>query len=154
MTNDAFRDFEHAGWQSAAEHYADTFGGLTVQAADPLLDAVGAGPGCRLLDVASGPGFIAEAAAARSAYVVGLDFSPAMVAEAKRRNPAIEFQEGDAERLPFDAASFDAVVMNFGLLHLARPDAAIAEAQRVLRPGGRYAYTVWAPSEETTGFSM
>ena len=57
-----------------------------------------------------------------------------MIAEARRRHPAIAFREGDAEALPFDASSFDAVVMNFGLLHLARPDTAIAEAYRVLRP--------------------
>jgi SAM-dependent methyltransferase len=77
-----------------------------------------------------------------------------MVVEARRRHPAIEFREGDAEALPFGDASFDAVVMNFGMLHLARPDAAIAEARRVLKPGGRYAFTVWAPPERAVGFGM
>src|SRR5207302_5786133 len=97
---------------------------------------------------------VSAAAAARSADVTGLDFSSAMIAEARRRHPAIEFSEGDAEALPFDASAFDAVVMNFGLLHLARPDTAIAEAHRVLRPGGRYALTVWAPPEQAVGFGM
>ena len=59
-----------------------------------------------------------------------------MVAEARRRWPALTFREGDAEALPFESSSLDAVVMNFGLLHLARPDVALAEAFRVLRPAG------------------
>jgi SAM-dependent methyltransferase len=151
---ETFHDFEHAGWERASGHYGDAFGALTRQAAGALLDAVDASSRTRLLDVATGPGFIAGAAAARGAPAVGLDFSAAMLAEARRRHPAITFHEGDAEALPFGAASFDAVVMNFGLLHLARPDAAIAEAHRVLRPGGRYALTVWAEPERAVGFGM
>lgn len=150
----AFHDFEHAGWERAAQHYADAFGGLTRQTAAPLLDAAGVRDGVRLLDVACGPGFVAGAAASRGADVVGLDFSPAMIAQAQRAHPAVTFREGDAHALPFDPASFDAVVMNFGLLHLARPDTAIAEARRVLRPGGRYAFTIWAAPDRAVGFGM
>jgi SAM-dependent methyltransferase len=150
----AFHDFEHAGWERAAAFYGDAFGALTAQTADALLEAAGAGPGTRLLDVACGPGFIAGAAAQRGAAVVGLDFSAAMIAQARGRLPLLTFQEGDAEALPFDAASFDAVVMNFGLLHVARPDAALAEALRVLRPGGRYGFTVWAAPERAVAFGI
>jgi SAM-dependent methyltransferase len=77
-----------------------------------------------------------------------------MIAQARGRLPLLTFQEGDAEALPFDAASFDVVVMNFGLLHLARPDAALAEALRVLRPGGRYGFTVWAAPERAVAFGI
>jgi SAM-dependent methyltransferase len=150
----AFHAFEHDGWQRAAAHYPDAFGGLTAQTAGPLLAAAGVVGGTRLLDVASGPGFIAGAAAALGAEVTGLDFSAAMVAEARRRHPAITFREGDAEALPFEDSSFDAVAMNFGLLHLARPEAALTEAARVLRPGGRYAFTIWAGPEHAVGFGM
>ncbi len=150
----AFHDFEHAGWERAAEFYADAFGGLTAQTAGPLLDAVGVRAGTRLLDVACGPGFVSGAAAERGADVIGLDFSTAMVAEAKRRHPSIAFREGDAEALSFDAGQFDAVVMNFGLLHLARPDTAVMEAFRVLRAGGRYAFTIWAAPDHAVGFGM
>lgn len=150
----AFHDFEHGGWERAAEHYADAFGALTIQTAPALLDAAGAVRGVRLLDVASGPGFIAGAAADRGADVVGLDFAAAMVRAARTRYPHAAFREGDAQALPFDAASFDAVVMNFGMLHLAQPDLAIAEAWRVLQPGGRYAFTVWAGPDKTVGFGM
>jgi SAM-dependent methyltransferase len=150
----SFRDFEQTGWQRAAEFYGDAFGGLTAQTAEALLDAVAATPGTQLIDVACGPGYVAAAAAARGASATGIDFSSAMVAEARRRWPALTFREGDAEALPFEASSLDAVVMNFGLLHLAKPDVALAEAFRVLRPGGRYAFTVWAAPERTVGFGM
>jgi ubiquinone/menaquinone biosynthesis C-methylase UbiE len=151
---EAFHAFEHDGWQRAAEHYIDAFGTVTPQAAGPLLDAVGASAGTRLLDVATGPGFVAAAAAARGARVAGLDFSSAMIAAASRRHQDITFREGDAEALPFDEGAFDAVVMNFGLLHLARPEAAIAEAHRVLGSGGRYAFTVWAGPDQALGFGL
>ena len=152
--SNAFHDFERAGWERASEHYGNAFGALTMQAAGALLGAAQVSAGTRLLDVATGPGFIAGAAASLGAIVIGLDFAEAMIAESRRRHPAIEFRQGDAEALPFGDSTFDAVVMNFGLLHLARPEAAIAEAHRVLRPGGRYALTVWAPPGEAVGFGM
>jgi SAM-dependent methyltransferase len=154
-TNDqAFHDFEQSGWQRASAYYSRTFGTLTCQTAEPLLDAAGVTRGLRVLDVATGPGYVAGAAAARGAEVVAIDFSPAMVAEARERLPTVTVLEGDAESLPFDDGAFDAVVMNFCLLHLARPDEAIKEARRVLVSGGRYAFTVWAKREEAVGFGV
>jgi SAM-dependent methyltransferase len=149
-----FREFEHAGWEKLPKRYHEGFATLTTQAIEPLLDAVAARSGTRLLDVASGPGYVANAASQRGASVVGIDFAAAMVAEASRRYPAVQFQEGDAEELPFVDASFDAVTMNFGLLHLGRPERAIAEAHRVLRTGGRFGFTVWAKPEEARGFGI
>jgi SAM-dependent methyltransferase len=151
---EAFHDFERVGWERAARFYVDSFGPLTMQAAPALLDAVGAKEGLRLLDVACGPGFVAAAAAKRRATATGLDFAAAMIDEATRRHPGIEFQQGDAEALSFADESFDAVTMNFGMLHLARPDAAIAEARRVLRREGRYAFTVWAGPDRAVGFGI
>lgn len=150
----AFRALEHSGWETVAQPYADVWGALTSQAIEPLLDAVQARGGVRLLDVASGPGYVAGAAAARGAAVVGCDFAAAMVAAARARYPAVEFREGDAEALPFADASFDALTMNFGLLHLGQPERALAEAYRVLRPGGRLGFTVWAPPEQAAGFAL
>src|SRR5919108_6637688 len=149
-----FRQFEHSGWQAIPEQYHGAFGALTTQAIGPLLDAVKVKKGVKLLDVASGPGYVAAAAARRGASVVGVDFSAAMVKAARRLHHEIEFREGDAEELPFGNGVFDAVVMNFGLLHLGDPDKALAEARRVLRPGGRFAFTVWAKPEETAGFGI
>src|SRR5207247_2295858 len=150
----AFRTLEHAGWQGVARHYDDAFGSLTRQAVDPLLDSAQVRSGARTLDVASGPGYAAAAAAARGARVAALDFSSVMVELARSQNPDMEFREGDAEALPFPEGSFDAVVMNFGMLHLAQPERAVAEAFRVLDAGGRYAFTVWAKPEEAVGFGI
>jgi SAM-dependent methyltransferase len=142
-----WRAFELAGWETVAQGYHDWLGSVTTQAVEPVLDAVNAGAGTRLLDVATGPGYLAVAAVSRGASVIGVDFSAAVVAAGTQRYPGIEFREADAEALPFPDASFDAVTINFGMHHFARPDRALAEASRVLRPGGRIAFTVWAPSE-------
>jgi demethylmenaquinone methyltransferase/2-methoxy-6-polyprenyl-1,4-benzoquinol methylase len=68
---------------------------------------------------------------------VALDFSAGMIAEGRRRNPKIEFVEGDAERLPFGDDEFDAVTISFGLRNVEHPKVALAEMYRVLKPGGR-----------------
>jgi len=154
MAEADFHDFEQQGWERAADRYGDAFGSLTSQTIPSLLIAAGVGKGTRLLDVASGPGYAAAAAAELGASPVGVDFSSEMVALARRRYPAIEFVEGDAEALAFDDASFDAVAINFGVLHLAQPDTALSEARRVLRPGGRCAFSVWAPPDVSMGFGI
>jgi SAM-dependent methyltransferase len=151
-----FKLLEHAGWSEdgVSRTYEAWFTDLTSQSIGPLLDAVSAGPGMLLLDVATGPGHLASQAAERGATVTGVDVSPAMVEMAQSLYPAVEFRAGDAEELPFPDAGFDAVVMNYGLLHLSRPEVAIAEAFRVLRPGGRFAFTVWAPPNVARGFGL
>ena len=147
-TRHPYGEFEHAGWQRAAPAYADTFGRISSTFIPDLLDSAGITAGTVMLDVACGPGLVSAAAAARGARVAGVDFSPNMVTEARRRNPGLTFQEGDAEALPFADASFDAVVIGFGLHHFPLPGRAIAEARRVLRPGGRLGFTTWAPPED------
>ncbi|HWQ37600.1 MAG TPA: methyltransferase domain-containing protein [Burkholderiales bacterium] len=151
---DAFGAFEHEGWQKVATTYDDVFGELTAQCIQPLLDAADVRAGKSLLDVASGPGHLAGAAQERGAMVTGIDFSSAMVTEASRRYPRVVFCEGLAGRLPFADRSFDAVTIAFGLLHFPDPDKALAEAQRVLRPQGRVAFTVWAQADRAVGFGL
>jgi SAM-dependent methyltransferase len=77
-----------------------------------------------------------------------------MVDEARRRNPSIEFHVGDAAALPFGDATFDAVVIGFGLHHMAEPQKALTEAKRVLKPGGRVAFTVWDAPETLAAFGI
>src|SRR5213078_664310 len=101
-----------------------------------------------ILDVGCGPGYVSAAAAERGAKPIGLDFSAEMIAIAKKMFPRIDFRRGDAQNLPFANASFDRVVANFALLHLANPERAIAEAARVLKPGGRFGFTTWAKLSE------
>jgi SAM-dependent methyltransferase len=149
-----FKELERQGWGAKADTYNALVGQITAGAVEPLLDATGVRAGMRVLDVASGPGYIAAGAEARGAHAIGIDFAADMVAEARRRYPKIEFREGDAENLAFDTASFDAVVCAFGILHIADPDRAIAEAFRVLRPDGRFAFTVWAGPDRHDFFAI
>ena len=77
------------------------------------------------------------------ASVVGVDGAVAMVSLAGGLHPGLEFRRADAHRLPFDDASFDAVVGNFLILHLGRPEEAVREFVRVLRPNAGLALTAW-----------
>jgi ubiquinone/menaquinone biosynthesis C-methylase UbiE len=145
---EAFNAFEAAGWQRQAAGYDDFFGPITTRLVDALLDAAEVDRGTRLLDVASGPGYVAARAAERGAAVVGLDIAEAMLALARRLHPQLDFRPGNAEALPFEDGSFDAVVGNFVLLHLGRPEQAAAEFARVLAADGRLALTVWDVPEK------
>jgi SAM-dependent methyltransferase len=151
---EAVRAFEHAGWQRAAASYNETFARATARFVAPLLDAVACSPGQRVLDVACGPGRAAAAAAARGAEAQGLDFSAAMVGIARSSYPHIAVTEGDAEALPYPDGTFHAVVSSFGMHHVPRPHAAFAECRRVLVPGGRIAFTVWAAPAENIAWSL
>lgn len=102
-----------------------------------MVNALKAGPGDRVLDIAAGTGTSSAAIARRGATVTALDFSAGMVAEGRVRHPELTFVEGDAEQLPFDDNSFDAVTISFGLRNVNNPRQALTEMYRVLRPGGR-----------------
>lgn len=145
MAGQSFRNAELQGWDRKAGFWDDTLGTVTARAVESLLDAVGAAPGVRLLDIACGTGALAAEAARRGAEAIGMDFAPAMVAEAVRRHPGVEFRAGDAEAIPLPNASVDAVTCSFGMLHMERPERVLAEVARVLRPGGagRFAMTAW-----------
>lgn len=149
-----FKDLELKGWNQKARDYGDYAGQITRQAVEPLLDAVEVDAGSVFLDIATGPGYTAGAAQARGAIATGVDFSAAMIGEASRNYPNALFYEGDAEHLVFPSGFFDAAVCPFGLLHMADPDQAISEAWRILKPGGKFAFTVWAPPEKHAFFEL
>ncbi len=144
---EAFNRFEHAAWDKVGDPYHRFWAPITRRVIDPLLDDAGITRGSRVLDVATGPGYAAAYGAARGAAVVGIDVAPGMVALASSLHPHVEFRQGDAEHLPFPDSGFDAVVGNFIILHLGRPEQAVAECARVLRPGGRLALSVWDAPE-------
>jgi demethylmenaquinone methyltransferase / 2-methoxy-6-polyprenyl-1,4-benzoquinol methylase len=102
----------------------------TVRAIDPQ-------SGERILDVAAGTGTSSVALSRSGATVVGVDISPGMLDEARRRYADVEFIQANAESLPFEANSFDAVTISFGLRNVTQPRVALDEFYRVLKPGGR-----------------
>jgi ubiquinone/menaquinone biosynthesis C-methylase UbiE len=110
---------------------------------DRILDLVAGRGALECLDVGCGTGFLCFELAARGHHVTGIDFAPAMLAEARRkaaeRRIALHFEAADAEQLPFPAARFDLVISRHVLWTLPHPEAAIDEWLRVLRPGGRLA---------------
>jgi SAM-dependent methyltransferase len=151
---DAFDQFEASAWEERVEGYAGFFGAVTGRLVEPLLDVAGVGPGTRVLDVATGPGYVAAEAARRGATVCGVDVAEAMVARAGAEHPGVEFRRADAQSLPFEEGAFDAVVGNFGLPHFGRPELAVAEGVRVLAPGGRLALTTWDVPAEMRMFGV
>jgi demethylmenaquinone methyltransferase/2-methoxy-6-polyprenyl-1,4-benzoquinol methylase len=103
-----------------------------------MVDAVGPEPGQRILDVATGTGMVARALAQRGAVVTALDQSEAMLAVARARNrTGVTFMQGEAERLPFPDASFDALTFTYLLRYVDDPTATLAELARVVKPQGR-----------------
>jgi demethylmenaquinone methyltransferase/2-methoxy-6-polyprenyl-1,4-benzoquinol methylase len=125
-------------------HY-ERMGALLSFGQDPrwraaLVDAVDPAPGQRILDVATGTGLVARALARRGAEVMGLDQSEQMLAGARARLsdwPKVTFVQGEAERLPFEDASFDALTFTYLLRYVDDRAATMAELARVVKPGGR-----------------
>jgi len=150
---DVVTRYENDTWSRCADSYADTFQALTSQTL-PLLMRAAIRSGDRVLDLGSGPGDGSAVLAETGATITGVDFSRQMVEVARRRHPKIGFHEANAEALPFDATSFDAVVANCVVHHLARPVLVFREVSRVLEPRGRFAFVVWGALEEQTGFNV
>lgn len=124
--------------------------GTTLQiVGENLCEAAEIGAGQRVLDVACGNGNASLAAAHRYCRVVGLDYVPSLLARARERAAAerldIEFVEGDAEQLPFPAASFDAALSTYGVMFAPDQERAARELTRVVKPGGKIALANWTP---------
>jgi SAM-dependent methyltransferase len=145
----SFAELERAGWSEAAiaSSYAADFAKAARYSVPVMMDAAQVVKGAALLDLCCGHGILAEAAVERGAKVTGLDFSPVMLELARERVPDAQFFQGDAMALPFEAGSFDTVTIGFGIPHVPDPPQVFAEVWRVLRPGGRLAYSVWQDRE-------
>ena len=140
--NVTFKELEVAGWREPGrgDAYDAVVGRVTARVAEPLLDAVGVRAGTSLLDVATGTGHVAGAAAARGARTVGVDISDEMLARARRLYDGVEFALGDAEQLAVEDDAFDAPVAAFLLQHVPSPERVVAELARVAR---RVAVAQW-----------
>jgi SAM-dependent methyltransferase len=125
----------------------------TTPPAAKLVKFAEVGEGQKVLDVACGTGVVAATAARRGAKVSGLDLTPVLI-ERARKNASIagveiDFIDGDAEALPYTDASFDVVLSQFGHIFAPRPAVALKEMLRVLKPGGRIAFSTWPPEHFT-----
>jgi SAM-dependent methyltransferase len=125
----------------------DFFSRFMKASAVEFLDRLGVDAGTSLLDVACGSGQLALIAASMGATVTGLDIATNAILAARGRAAAegydIRFDEGDAEALPYEAASFDVVASLFGAMFAPRPELVATEFLRVCRPGGRIAMGNW-----------
>jgi ubiquinone/menaquinone biosynthesis C-methylase UbiE len=139
-----FKAAQRKGWASFAPLAAVTTG-----PAGKLVAFARVQSGQRVLDVGCGTGVVAVTAARAGARVSGLDLTPELL-EVARENAQlagvqIDFREGDAEALPFDDGAFDVVLSQFGHMFAPRPEVAVREMLRVLRPGGTVAFSTWPP---------
>lgn len=146
-TQDPFAQFKAAqreGWASFAPLEL-----MTTPPAAKLVHFAGIKSGERVLDIGCGTGVVAVTAAQRGAQVTGLDLTPALLERARYNATMaglnVEFIEGDAEHLPFKDETFDVVLSQFGHMFAPQPAVAVSEMLRVLKKGGRIAFSTWPP---------
>lgn len=140
-----------ATWNSGGRQY-DRISETIADSIDHCVIRLTPKPGEHVLDVATGTGWTARCVAARGATVTGIDLGTDLI-EAARAAAAdarlkIDFRVGDAEKLPFEDQSFDAVISTCGVMFVRNPEAAAAELARVCRKGGRIGLTTW-PADGT-----
>jgi len=147
MSNDPFAQLkavQREGWALFAPLEAVT----TVTAAQ-LVRHARIHAGQTVLDVGCGTGVAALTAARAGGRVCALDLTPALIEHARKHaalaGVKIDFREGDVEALPYENSSFDVVISQFGHMFAPRPDVAIGEMLRVLKPGGTIAFSTWPP---------
>ena len=142
----AIKQRQQATWASGDFSAVAT---LIVPVAETLADATDLRAGTRVLDVATGTGNTAIAAARLGCEVTGVDYVPSLLERGRERAAAerlaIAFDEGDAERLPYPDAAFDAVVSSYGAMFAPDHSRTAAEIARVLRSGGRIGLASWTP---------
>ena len=146
-----------ATWSAPGDLYDDISRGLA-GAIDHCINRLRIGPRDKVLDLACGTGWASRTIAqmGKGAQLFGVDIASGLVESAKRiaksSGLAIEYEVGDAERLPYEDDSFDAVISSFGIMFASKPEAAAGELTRIVRKGGRFGILVWKP--DSTVFEM
>lgn len=147
VPHDPFHQFKQAQKQGWA-HFSP-LEALTIPQAARLVRHAKVKAGDRLLDVGCGTGVVPITAARLGAKATGLDLTPELLERARENarisEVPVEFHEGDVENLPFVDSAFDVVTSQYGHIFAPRPEVAIAEMLRVLKPGGTVAFATWPP---------
>ena len=141
------QEYEHRTWDRCSKKYLDGFAELTKETIPLLVEGAEIDRDDQVLDLGSGPGHVANHLAQQGARVTGIDFVASMIDLSKEKYPELDFRMANGEQLPFEDESFDAVVSNFVVHHLARPEMVFREVSRVLKPNCRIAFTVFADPE-------
>lgn len=139
-----FKQAQKAGWKNFAP-----LEWVTTPAAARLVRFAGVTAGTRVLDVGCGTGVVAITAARLGAEVEAIDLTPELLERACENGAVaevkVEWREGDAEELAFEDEEFDVVLSQFAHIFAPRPEVALKEMLRVLRPGGTIAFSTWPP---------
>jgi SAM-dependent methyltransferase len=130
-------------YDAHAELYASFLDPTLAGPVERLVDLAAADADVRLLDLATGTGAVARAAARRGARVAAVDRSEGMLNVARRLSPQLDFRGADAHALPFKRRAFDAVTCSLSLSHFRQCDRVLREVLGVLRPGGRFVASAW-----------
>ena len=148
MSQDGFADLKKRQREMWASFAPTAI--FTTPVAAHLVAFAGVRPEEAVLDVGCGTGVVAVTAARAGARVSALDLTPELLEQARENGAVagcaeIAWIEGDAEALPYPDATFDVVLSQFGHMFAPRPEVAVAEMRRVLKPGGRVAFATWPP---------
>lgn len=139
-----FKEAQRQGWAHFAPLEA-----MTTPAAARLVRHSGVRAGQRALDVACGTGVVALTAARLGARATGLDLTPELIERARENSQIagvdVDWHLGDVEELPFEDKAYDVVLSQFGHMFAPRPEVAVSEMLRVLKPGGTLAFSTWPP---------
>jgi SAM-dependent methyltransferase len=141
-------------WSARAAGWAEQWGAFAAPAREALAEAAGIGPGTRVLDIGCGSGELCALAAERGAEVAGIDAAEGMIEIARRRVPGADLRVGPMEQLPWHDDTFDVATAVNALQFAADYVDALAEAARVVRPGGAVAICNWGPLEHRDLFAV
>lgn len=147
-----FKSFELKAWEAKAVKYSSTWGKVSTQVNETILELLKPITGKKIIDLGCGPGVLCSSLNKKGATVMGADYSNNMLEIAKKNNPTLKFIKADAENLSFKDKAFDYAILNFLLLHVSNQAKTILEAKRVCCKG--VVFSMWLPPTLSKGLNL